>query len=131
VKRGARFVSVSTDLGDQNFLFIFSLYGLNFLSLATTTQFASNMKKLNLLLLLSGTTTAQFLSLPTSLTTIVGAAGVAVRCKSVPAGTCELNANVESYSGYADIPNTNQINLLLDVRGEKCQSSYCAVGGTA
>lgn len=31
-----------------------------------------------------------------------------VRYKSVPVGTCELNPNVKSYSGYADIPNTNQ-----------------------
>jgi carboxypeptidase C (cathepsin A) len=33
---------------------------------------------------------------------------VTVRCKSIPVGTCELNPNVKSYSGYADIPNTNQ-----------------------
>jgi hypothetical protein len=89
------------------------------------------MKKLNLLLL-SVTTTAQFLSPPTGLTTTVGATGVPVRYKSVPVRICELNANAKSYSEYADIPNTNQlINLLLDVRGEKCRSSYSAVGNTA
>jgi carboxypeptidase D len=66
------------------------------------------MRKPYLLLFLSGSTTAQFLSPPTGLPTTAGAAVVSVRYKSVPAGTYELNANVKSYSGYADIPNTNQ-----------------------
>jgi carboxypeptidase C (cathepsin A) len=33
---------------------------------------------------------------------------VTVRYKSIPGGACELNLNVKSYSGYADIPNANQ-----------------------
>lgn len=60
------------------------------------------------ILFLLGIARAQFLSPPTGLTTTVGAAGITVRYKAVPAGTCELNPNVKSYSGYADIPNTNQ-----------------------
>jgi carboxypeptidase C (cathepsin A) len=67
----------------------------------------SNIKKSNLLLFLSSSTTAQFLSPPTALTA-VGATGIPVRYKSVPAGTCELNPNVESYSSYADTSNTKQ-----------------------
>lgn len=59
-------------------------------------------------LLLARAAYAQFLSPPTGLTSTLGAAGINVRFKAVPAGTCELNNNVKSFSGYADIPNTNQ-----------------------
>lgn len=65
------------------------------------------MKRFIPLVLFIDVCAAQFLSAPADLTTKVGAAGVTVRYKAVPAGTCELNNNVKSYSGYSDIPNTN------------------------
>ena len=46
---------------------------------------------------------AQFVKTPTNFTTKTGAAGVQVRYKEVPAGICELDPNVRSYSGYADV----------------------------
>lgn len=46
---------------------------------------------------------AQFVPTPTGYTTASGAAGVSVRYKEVPAGICELDTNVKSYAGYADI----------------------------
>lgn len=46
---------------------------------------------------------SQFVTPPTNLTSKEGYAGVTVRYKSVPAGTCELDPNVKSYSGYADV----------------------------
>ncbi|KIW45607.1 uncharacterized protein PV06_03985 [Exophiala oligosperma] len=46
---------------------------------------------------------AQFVTPPKNLTTKEGYAGINVRYKSVPAGICEQNPNVKSYSGYADV----------------------------
>ena len=49
---------------------------------------------------------AQFVKTPTNFTTKKGYAGVQVRYKEVPPGICELDPNVKSYSGYADVaPN--------------------------
>ncbi|EGX90665.1 serine carboxypeptidase, putative [Cordyceps militaris CM01] len=52
---------------------------------------------------LSTNTAAQFVTAPTSFTNVTGYANVPVRYKQVPNGICELNPNVKSYSGYADI----------------------------
>lgn len=46
---------------------------------------------------------AQFVPAPTDLVTVQGYAGVSVRYKEVPSGICELDPNVKSYSGYADV----------------------------
>ncbi|KAL6245586.1 hypothetical protein RBB50_007585 [Rhinocladiella similis] len=46
---------------------------------------------------------AQFVAPPKNLTTKEGYAGINVRYKSVPAGICEQNPDVKSYSGYADV----------------------------
>lgn len=46
---------------------------------------------------------AQFVPEPTDLTTKEGYAGINVRYKQVPGGICELDPNVKSYSGYADV----------------------------
>ena len=46
---------------------------------------------------------AQFVPLPTDLTTAKGAAGINVRFKQVPSNICELNPKVKSFSGYSDI----------------------------
>ena len=47
--------------------------------------------------------TTQFVSPPTDLVEKKGASGVTVRYKQVPTGICELNLNVKSFSGYADV----------------------------
>lgn len=46
---------------------------------------------------------AQFVPVPTDLISTTGYAGIPVRYKQVPAGICELDPDVKSYSGYADV----------------------------
>jgi len=46
---------------------------------------------------------AQFVPAPTDLVTKTGFANVSVRYKEVPSGICELDPNVKSFSGYADV----------------------------
>jgi hypothetical protein len=46
---------------------------------------------------------AQFVPAPTDLISTTGYAGVPVRYKQVPPGICELDYDVKSYSGYADV----------------------------
>jgi len=55
------------------------------------------------------TTFAQFVAAPTDLISKLGYANVTVRYKEVPAGICELDPNVKSYSGYADIGEDQHI----------------------
>ena len=52
---------------------------------------------------------AQFVPAPTDLTTATGHAGIQVRYKEVPTGICELDPNVKSYSGYADVAEDQHI----------------------
>jgi carboxypeptidase D len=52
---------------------------------------------------------AQFISPPTDLKNATGYAGINIRYKEVPAGICEQNANVKSYSGYADVGENEHI----------------------
>ncbi|KAF2020524.1 alpha/beta-hydrolase [Aaosphaeria arxii CBS 175.79] len=52
---------------------------------------------------------AQFVSPPTDLITKTGYAGVDVRYKQVPPGICELDPNVKSFSGYADVEEDQHI----------------------
>lgn len=54
-------------------------------------------------LLLSATTSAQFVTPPTDLNTTAGYLDIPVRWKEVPEGICELTPGVKSYSGYVDI----------------------------
>lgn len=54
-------------------------------------------------LLAASLAVAQFVPAPTDLETKKGYAGVNVRYKQVPEGICELDPNVKSYSGYADV----------------------------
>src|ERR1700731_4675515 len=49
------------------------------------------------------TVSSQWLAPPTDLTTAEGYAGISVRYKQVPTGICELNPNVKSFSGFADV----------------------------
>lgn len=46
---------------------------------------------------------AQFVPAPTDLISTTGYAGIPVRYKQVPTGICELDPDVKSYSGYADV----------------------------
>ncbi|KAI1611383.1 carboxypeptidase D [Exophiala viscosa] len=46
---------------------------------------------------------SQFVTAPKNLTTKKGYADINVRYKEVPTGICELDPNVKSYSGYADV----------------------------
>lgn len=61
------------------------------------------------LLVLAELAVAQFVPAPTNLTTKAGYAGVNVRYKEVPNGICELDPNVKSYSGYADVSENEHI----------------------
>ncbi|RFU31025.1 hypothetical protein B7463_g5314, partial [Scytalidium lignicola] len=61
-----------------------------------------------LLSLAASTTFAQFVPPPTDLKSAVGN-GVPIRYKEVPAGICELDPNVKSYSGYADVSENEHI----------------------
>ena len=53
--------------------------------------------------LLLSSASAQFVQAPTDLITKEGHAGINVRYKEVPAGICEQDPSVKSYSGYADV----------------------------
>lgn len=72
-----------------------------------TTVMASifNVKLVSLttLLSVSGRSIAQFVAPPADLISKTGYADIPVRYKEVPVGTCELDPNVKSYSGYADV----------------------------
>lgn len=51
----------------------------------------------------TSTTLSQFVPEPTGFNTTKGYANIPVRFKEVPTGICELDPNVKSYSGYADV----------------------------
>ena len=51
----------------------------------------------------------QFVKAPTDLSTKEGYAGISVRYKEVPAGICETDPDVKSYSGYADVSENEHI----------------------
>lgn len=59
--------------------------------------------------LLAAGVLGQFVPAPTDLITKQGYANVSVRYKQVPPGICELNPNVKSYSGYADVGENQHI----------------------
>ncbi|KAI9660771.1 MAG: hypothetical protein M1831_003463 [Alyxoria varia] len=77
--------------------------------------------------------TAQFVTPPTDLTTAKGYAGISVRYKQVPTGICELDPNVESYSGYADVAQNQHIFWWFfearDVDPEKAPLTVWINGG--
>lgn len=60
-------------------------------------------------LLVASLAVAQFVPAPTDLTTKEGYAGINVRYKQVPQGICELDPNVKSYSGYADVDDDQHV----------------------
>lgn len=62
-----------------------------------------------LFLSLTSPASSQFLSPPSDLITVPGAANVTVRYKQVPTGICELDGNVKSFAGYADVATDQHI----------------------
>ena len=52
---------------------------------------------------------SQFVAAPKNLKHATGYAGVPVRYKQVPAGICEMDPKVKSYSGYADVGENQHI----------------------
>ena len=54
-------------------------------------------------------TFAQFVTPPKDLKTAKGYANITVRYKQVPAGICELDPKVKSFSGYADVEENQHI----------------------
>ncbi|KAK5627995.1 hypothetical protein RRF57_003710 [Xylaria bambusicola] len=52
---------------------------------------------------------AQFVKPPTDLKRVIGHYNIPVRYKEVPTGICELDPNVKSYSGYADVGEDQHI----------------------
>ncbi|KAI1419801.1 Alpha/Beta hydrolase protein [Xylaria sp. FL1777] len=52
---------------------------------------------------------AQFVKPPTDLKRVIGYYDIPVRYKEVPTGICELDPNVKSYSGYADVGENQHI----------------------
>ncbi|TVY48519.1 Carboxypeptidase S1-like protein [Lachnellula occidentalis] len=61
------------------------------------------------LTLLPYSSLAQFVPAPTDLLNATGYAGIPVRYKEVPTGICELDPNVKSYAGYADVDEDQHI----------------------
>ena len=51
----------------------------------------------------------QFVPAPTDLTEVMGAADIPIRYKEVPNGICEMDPDVKSYSGYADVDENQHI----------------------
>ena len=70
-------------------------FARSLLALAATTAL--------LTLSLTSPAQAQFVKAPTDLKRVIGHYGIPVRYKEVPTGICELDPNVKSYSGYADV----------------------------
>jgi hypothetical protein len=68
-----------------------------------------SLSKLTAVPLLVASAVTQFVPAPTDLITKKGYAGVDVRYKEVPAGICELDPNVKSYSGYADVAESQHV----------------------
>ena len=52
---------------------------------------------------------SQFVATPSNFTEKTGYAGVPIRYKQVPAGICEQDPDVKSYSGYADVEENQHI----------------------
>jgi hypothetical protein len=61
------------------------------------------------LALLAPGASSQFVPAPTDLITKEGYAGINVRYKQVPAGICEMDPDVKSFSGYTDVAENEHI----------------------
>ncbi|EME77302.1 uncharacterized protein MYCFIDRAFT_146616 [Pseudocercospora fijiensis CIRAD86] len=77
---------------------------------------------------LLGAAKGQFISPPTDLKTSRGYLNLPVRWKEVPIGTCELNPNVKSYSGYVDIASDQHIFFwFFEARNKKPEDAELTV----
>ncbi|TVY15452.1 Carboxypeptidase S1-like protein, partial [Lachnellula arida] len=71
---------------------------------------------------------AQFVPAPTDLINATGYAGIPVRYKEVPTGICELDPDVKSYSGYADVDVDQHIFFwFFESRGSDPQTAPLTV----
>lgn len=71
------------------------------------------------MILLAVVAAAQFVPAPTDLIPAKGYAGFDVRYKQVPAGICEQDPNVKSYSGYVDVaPDQHIFWWFFEARNE-------------
>lgn len=68
-----------------------------------------SISKFSAIAALLGVAAAQFVPAPTDLIEKMGFAGIPVRYKEVPAGICEMDPDVKSYSGYADVSEGEHI----------------------
>lgn len=68
-----------------------------------------HVKKATLLVGLANLAASQFVQAPVNWTQKTGYADIPVRYKEVPAGTCELDGSVKSYSGYADVSDNEHL----------------------
>jgi hypothetical protein len=98
------FRSCGLKVGSSHFFFLV----LFACSATTGTQFIMSSSILILLSVFS-VAAAQFVTPPTDLINKTGYAGINVRYKEVPTGTCELDPNVKSYSGYADVEDDQHV----------------------
>jgi hypothetical protein len=73
--------------------------------------------------LLVAVANGQFVTPPTDLITKEGYAGINVRYKEVPTGICEVDPNVKSYSGYADVAENEHIFWYGDLEHLRTQRS--------
>ena len=69
-----------------------------------------------LLSIILSAVSAQFVPAPTDLISTTGYLNLSVRYKEVPAGICELDPNVKSYSGYVDVEENEHIFFWLVLR---------------
>lgn len=67
------------------------------------------LKLIGIIALCAGVALSQFVTAPSDLIAATGYAGYQVRYKEVPAGICEQNKDVKSYSGYVDVSNDTHI----------------------
>jgi len=69
--------------------------------------------------ILTASSVAQFVTPPSNLVSVQGYANVTVRYTEVPVGICEMDPDVKSFSGYADIaPNQHIFWWFFEARNE-------------
>lgn len=80
------------------------------------------------LLVAASGVTSQFVKTPTDLISKTGYAGIEVRYKEVPTGICELDPDVKSYSGYADVEEGQHVFFwFFEARNEDPETAPLTV----
>lgn len=71
---------------------------------------------------------SQFVKTPTDLISKTGYAGIEVRYKEVPTGICELDPDVKSFSGYADVEEGQHVFFwFFEARNEDPETAPLTV----